>query len=308
MKNFLIRAASGLSVAAIIIAAILASKISYGLVVLIAALGGVYEFYTISAGIRGVDEAQNKKSRRTAVIMTFTGLFFSWLFHFKYKLDDLSVILPVMLFFYFVRALFSKSETPFRNIAWDILPVIYIVLPVMLLNYLYFEKGAMFVMAILFLIWFFDSMCYITGSLLGRHKLFERISPQKTIEGWVGGMILSLTLVFFYDKILEAIAGATQHNHGTWFNNGNWFNVWTYTNIQWLIIGFVTLVFATLGDLVESQLKRNIGIKDSGTFLPGHGGFLDRLDAILVAIPFVVLVVFIMDNVNDILKVLDFIN
>jgi len=298
MKNFFVRVASGLTVAALIIAAILASRISYGIVILIAAVGGVFEFYTITATARHTDEAANKKSRRLAVILTIIAVVLSWVFHFRYRFDDLAIILAPILFFYFVRELFSKSETPFQNIAWNLVPFIYIVLPVMILNYLYFEKGAVFAIAILFLIWFYDSMCYITGSLFGKRKLFERVSPQKTIEGMVGGMVLSLIFVFFYDKILGLLADK--------FHYANWFSVWTYTNVQWLIIGFVTLVFATLGDLVESLLKRSIGVKDSGTFLPGHGGFLDRLDAILIALPFTMLAVFAVDRINDIFLLLDF--
>jgi phosphatidate cytidylyltransferase len=115
----------------------------------------------------------------------------------------------------------------------------------------------------------------------------------------VGGMILTLILVFFYKKILAFLSVKC----GFFYPSES-----EYASYQWLIIGFVTLVFATLGDLIESQLKRNIGIKDSGSILPGHGGFLDRLDAILVAIPFTVLVIFFMDRVNDILKIVDFLS
>ena len=296
MKNFLVRLTSGLTVAILIIAAILASRISYAVVILIAAVGGVYEFYTITAAARHVDEAQNKKSRRTAIILTVVGVLLSLLINFRSNFADVGVFLSAILFFYFVRALYIKSDTAFQNIGWEILPFIYIVLPVMLLNYLYYDKGALFALSILFLIWFFDSMCYITGSLFGKRKLFERISPQKTVEGWIGGMILSLIFVFFYDKILGFLS-AKYH-----------FTPISYTNIQWLIIGFVTLVFVTFGDLVESLLKRNLGIKDSGNFLPGHGGLLDRLDAILVAIPFVVLTVFFIDRISDLKLIIDFIN
>lgn len=298
MKNFFVRAASGIIVATLVIAAILASRISYGLVVLIAAVGGVYEFYSISAGARHITEADNKKARRTAVAFTVVALALSWVFHFRYHFDDIGIILSVILFIYFVKELYSKSETPFQNIAWNIIPFIYIVLPVMILNYLYFEKGAVFALAILFLIWFYDSMCYICGSLFGKRKLFERISPHKTVEGMVGGMLLSLVFVFFYNKIIALLANN--------FHNTNWFNVWTYSNLQWLLIGFVTLVAATYGDLVESMLKRSIGVKDSGTFLPGHGGFLDRLDAILVALPFTLAIVFAIDRINDVYLLIDF--
>ena len=309
MKNFFTRLASGVTVAALVITAILAHKITYGLVVLLAGVGGVYEFYTITAGLRGMSESETKKARRTGVVLTTVALVLSWLFHFQYHFDDIGVLLTAIFFFYFVKELFSKSENPFQNIGWNILPFIYVVLPVMILNYFYFEKGAMFTLSILFMIWFFDSMCYICGSLLGRTKLFERISPQKTVEGFVGGLILTLILVFFYDKIFDAIASAYHNNHNElWFTNNNWFNISTYSNVQWLFIGLVTLVFAALGDLVESMLKRSIGIKDSGVFLPGHGGVLDRLDAILVALPFTLLIVFIIDKVHDLKLIFDFLS
>jgi phosphatidate cytidylyltransferase len=282
------------TVAALIIAAILAHKISYGVVILIAAVGGVWEFYTISAPLRGGSETSRKRARLVGVIVAFLAILLSWAFHFRYTESDLLVILPVVLFFHFVRGLFSKSDKPILDIAWDVFAVIYIILPVMLLNYLYFEKGELFALAILFLIWFYDSMCYITGSLIGRHKLIERVSPQKTIEGLAGGMILSLIFVFFFDKILALLVVKYK------------FTCWEYSHFQWLFIGMVTLIFATLGDLIESLLKRNIGIKDSGSILPGHGGFLDRLDAILVAIPFTVAAVFIVDRINDVYTLIDF--
>lgn len=166
----------------------------------------------------------------------------------------------------------------------------------MLLNWLYFEKGPLFALAILFLIWFYDSMCYICGSLLGRTKLFERISPKKTVEGMIGGMILSLIFVFFFDKILLFIS-AKYH-----------FKTQAYSHFQWLTIGFVTLVFATLGDLVESMLKRSLQVKDSGSILPGHGGFLDRLDAIVVALPFAVLTIWVIDRIVDVKLLIDFLS
>ena len=296
MKNFLTRLVSGVVVASLVIAGILYSPLTYGLIILIASVGGVYEFWSISGPSRHAnDEAQTKKGRRTAITFTVIASLISVLFDLRgFRFVDLAIILPAIFFFYFVRELFSKAENPFQDIAWNILPFIYIVIPVMLLNWVYFDKGALFAMSILFMIWFYDSMCYISGSLFGRTKLFERISPQKTWEGLIGGMILTLTLVFFYDKILAFLC--TQYH----------FKADVYTNIQWLIIGVVTLTFATFGDLVESQLKRSLHIKDSGSILPGHGGFLDRLDAILVAVPFAVLTLWVIDRVGDLLLLIDF--
>jgi len=116
------------------------------------------------------------------------------------------------------------------------------------------------------IIWTNDTFAYIVGRLVGKHKLFERISPKKTIEGFIGGLIFAIIcsyiLSIYYDFL---------------------------SPVLWIISGIILVVFGTLGDLIESQLKRNAGVKDSGTIMPGHGGILDRLDSIIFAIPFLFL-------------------
>lgn len=295
MNTFLVRLASGLVVAALFIAGTLYSWMTYGIIVMIAVAGGVFEFYSISAPARH----GNTKGRGLSVALAVVVTLFSVLFNKRpFIFADIAILLPAVLFFFFVRELFTKSENPFQEIGWSILPFIYIVLPVMLLNWLYFDKGPLFALSILFLIWFYDSMCYICGSLFGKTKLIERISPKKTVEGLAGGMILGLIFVFFFDKIF-AFLGAKYLMK---------LPLDTYTNINWLIIGAVTLVFATFGDLVESLLKRSLNIKDSGSIMPGHGGFLDRLDAILVAIPFAVLTIWFTDRIGEIRLLIDFLS
>lgn len=294
MNTFFVRLVTGVIVAALFVSGMLYHPLTYGLVILIAVIGGVYEFYTISAPAR----QGSTSGRGTTVALAAIATILSVLFNIRpFVFADIAVILPAILFFFFVKELFTKSENPFQNIGWNILPFIYIVLPVMLLNWVYFDKGPLVALGILWMIWFYDSMCYICGSLLGRTKLMERISPKKTVEGLIGGMILALVLVFFYDKILAYLSVLAPQFH---------FRSEPYTNIQWLIIGFVTLVFATFGDLVESLLKRSLNIKDSGSIMPGHGGFLDRLDAILVAIPFSILTMWIIDRISQIGLLLDF--
>ena len=295
MNTFLVRLASGLVVAALFIAGTLYSWMTYGIIVMIAVAGGVYEFYSISTPARH----SNTKGRGLTVALAITVTFLSVLFNKRpFIFADIAILLPAVLFIFFVRELFTRSENPFQEIGWNILPFIYIVLPIMLLNWLYFDKGPLFALSILFLIWFYDSMCYICGSLFGRTKLIERISPKKTVEGLAGGMILGLIFVFFFDKIF-AYLGAQYHMR---------LPLDTYTNINWLIIGAVTLIFATFGDLVESLLKRSLNIKDSGSIMPGHGGFLDRLDAILVALPFAVLVIWFTDRIGELKLLLDFLS
>lgn len=295
MNTFLVRLASGLVVATLFIAGTLYSWMTYGIIVMIAVAGGVYEFYSISTPARHGNTKGRGLTMTLAVVVTLLSVLFNKR---PFIFADIAVLLPAVLFFFFVRELFTKSDNPFQEIGWSILPFVYVVLPVMLLNWLYFDKGPLFALSILFLIWFYDSMCYICGSLFGRTKLIERISPKKTVEGLVGGMVLSLIFVFFFDKIF-AYLGAQFHMQ---------LPLDTYTNINWLIIGAVTLVFATFGDLVESLLKRSLNIKDSGSIMPGHGGFLDRLDAILVALPFAVLVIWFTDRIGEIRLLIDFLS
>jgi phosphatidate cytidylyltransferase len=112
--------------------------------------------------------------------------------------------------------------------------------------------------------WSNDSGAYIVGSLLGKHKLFERISPKKTWEGFIGGALFTLLAAWIISKFLHELS-----------------------LIHWLVVGTITFTCGTFGDLIESQLKRSANMKDSGKILPGHGGILDRFDSILFSAPIV---------------------
>ena len=128
----------------------------------------------------------------------------------------------------------------------------------------WFPRFAAVPLGIVLLIWANDTFAYFTGSLLGKHKMAPSISPKKTWEGFAGGMIAALTVAFLISL------------------NFNIFNV-----VQWMVTGLLVSVFGSAGDFFESWLKRKAGVKDSGTLLPGHGGFLDRFDALIFCVPFV---------------------
>lgn len=130
--------------------------------------------------------------------------------------------------------------------------------------------------AIFILIWTNDSFAYLVGKSIGKNKLFERISPKKTIEGFLGGMLFSMIA-----SVLISLFYATQ------------FPIW-----QWLVIAVIVSVFGTLGDLIESKFKRNAGVKDSGKIMPGHGGIYDRLDSVIFVIPFIFLFFKILEYVS----------
>ena len=167
----------------------------------------------------------------------------------------------------FIAELFGKSAKPFSSIGFTFLGLVYVVLPFIFFLALAFIEGRYnyrIPLGFLLILWANDTGAYLAGRTWGKHKLFERISPNKTWEGLVGGIVLALVL-----------AVIVQH----------YFAVFTLP--QWLVIAVLISTFGTLGDLVESMLKRSLQVKDSGNILPGHGGLLDRFDGLLLAAPLV---------------------
>lgn len=199
------------------------------------------------------------------------------------------IIFPLMGLVYMIK-LYKKGEhKPFTNIAFTFLGIFYIAVPISLLNHVVFleypaeNHGFKFssfdiiynynfepILGILLILWATDTGAYFAGTFLGKHKLFERISPKKTWEGFFGGAILAGIIAFVFNLILR--------NYGIQY----------LSTIDWIVITVIIVVGGTFGDLVESLLKRSIEIKDSGSSIPGHGGFLDRFDGLFISVPFVV--------------------
>ena len=186
---------------------------------------------------------------------------------------EASKILDLLLFTAFVLLiieLYLKAELPFNNVALTLLSLIYIALPFSLFSPLLtmdsinIKHNATTVAGILFLTWANDSFAYLVGSKIGKTPFFPRVSPKKTWEGTIGGGIFCMITAGIIAQFFTQL-----------------------DTLDWLIIGGIIAVFGTLGDLVESLLKRSVGVKDSGSFMPGHGGFLDRFDAFIFCIPFV---------------------
>jgi phosphatidate cytidylyltransferase len=179
------------------------------------------------------------------------------------------VLLFLTIFVTFVSILFYKKEEVVNHLGKIFLSVIYIAVPFTLIAQIPFLNPNIqyintTILGVFLLIWINDTFAYIIGSNFGKHKLLERISPNKTIEGFLGGMLAA----FLGSYILS-----------TFFDS--------YTLSQWFIIAFIVSTFGVLGDLIESMFKRQAGVKDSGDFIPGHGGFLDRLDSVIFAAPFI---------------------
>lgn len=187
------------------------------------------------------------------------------------------VFIPYILtiIYLFVSELYLKNENAINCWAYTMLGQMYIALPYSMINVLAFQTQVngmptydrLLPLSVFIFLWTNDTGAYCSGSLFGKHKLFKRISPGKTWEGSIGGGILVL--------IVAGIIG--------WLANDG--AAHTLSLPEWMGLGLVVAVFGTWGDLVESLLKRTIGVKDSGNVLPGHGGMLDRFDSSLIAIP-----------------------
>lgn len=297
MKNLFIRAASGLVFAIVMICGILYHPFSFLLVMSVILIGSVNEYYNI---IGGKKEKSLYKFNSKIVFIALLALVY-WisfllssksipslaenentvtaLLHKVWMQRDatlaLTTLIPMLIFGLFIIELFSKSETPFENLGWNIIAVVYLLIPMVLTNNIYSLNGGVFLVALFGIIWFYDSACYVFGSLFGKHKLIERISPKKTMEGLIGGAVITLVASWFL-TLLPALQ--------------------IYTRTEWMILTVVIIFGATFGDLVESMLKRSLQIKDSGAIMPGHGGFLDRFDAYFFTVPFVAFILWVFSH------------
>lgn len=165
-----------------------------------------------------------------------------------------------------VSQLYIQDGNALSHYANSLMGQLYIALPMGLMCALYAMTNCWFVLGMFILIWLSDTGAFCVGSLIGKHKLFERISPKKSWEGFFGGLAFCLAAALCY------------HFFGKGLGVG--LNLW-----QMLGFGAIVCVFGTWGDLVESLIKRTLGVKDSGNLLPGHGGILDRIDSLLLVTP-----------------------
>lgn len=178
------------------------------------------------------------------------------------------LIFPLISCVYIIKLYKKFERKPFTNIAFTFLGIFYVAIPFALLNVVVYDKGHYnyeIIFGLLFILWASDTGAYFAGTRFGKRKLFERISPKKSWEGFVGGAVLAFIFVYGLSLFFHSLSME-----------------------QWFIVGFIIIVGGAFGDLVESLLKRSIEIKDSGDALPGHGGFLDRFDGLLISTPFIV--------------------
>lgn len=178
------------------------------------------------------------------------------------------LVFPLLSCTYLIKLYKKFERKPFTNIAYTFLGILYVAVPFALLNVAAFDEGRynyQIIFGCLFILWASDTGAYFSGKLFGRRKLFERISPKKSWEGFFGGTLLALVIALIMAQYFHSLS-----------------------LFSWMTICLIIIVGGTFGDLVESLLKRSIEIKDSGNSLPGHGGFLDRFDGLLISAPFIV--------------------
>lgn len=185
--------------------------------------------------------------------------------------SDQFVIFTAILFFpfifmAFIYELFTRSANPFQNVGFIVLGMVYIGAPFALLDFIAFEGekfNSWIVFGLLLLTWMNDTGAYLIGSKFGKHPLHARISPKKTWEGTMGGVVVTFLIAWLFC----IVSGELRLR-------------------DWMVLALIVSVFGSMGDLVESMLKRSVGVKDSGNLLPGHGGVLDRFDAFIFLLPF----------------------
>jgi len=174
-------------------------------------------------------------------------------------------LIPVFLFLFLVK-LFENTGREFETLAFQLLGIFYICFPLsMLADFGYFNSlsySYSLPLGFFILQWASDTFAYLTGRQFGKHRLFERVSPKKSWEGLFGALFLTVGMGYVLSLLWDDLSA-----------------------VDWMVVAAIVVVFGTLGDLVESLLKRNLGIKDSGSILPGHGGVLDRFDGVFVSAP-----------------------
>ncbi|MCP9612931.1 phosphatidate cytidylyltransferase [Coprobacter tertius] len=262
MRNFIVRAVTGILFVIILLGAILYKPLSFA--VLFAVITGftLIEFYRL---------VKEKEETTVNYITDLAGGIYLFIAVFiAASGSDIShgrLFSPYLLYllYTFIAQLYAKRPDPIRNWANTLLGQIYIALPFSLLSLIAFKHGdynAWGLASFFIFIWLNDTGAYLIGCTFGKHRLFERISPKKSWEGFFGGMGFCLLSAYVLSLFFTFLSP-----------------------LQWLGFGLTVCISATFGDLCESLLKRTIHVKDSGNVLPGHGGMLDRFDSVLLASP-----------------------
>ena len=272
MKNFIQRAITGIIFVAVLIGCIIGSPFSFGILFAIISGMATYEFCNL------VNKQEDVDINRNICTLGSVFLFFCF-FYYGINPTDTGIFIPylILLVYLMISELYLKKSNSIHNWAYSMFSQVYVGLPFALLNVLAFQSieatsyyQFILPLSIFIFIWINDTGAYCTGMLFGKHRLFERISPKKSWEGSIGGAVFCIAAAF-------ALA--------------QWVPV--MNTMEWIGMALTVVIFGTWGDLCESLIKRSLGVKDSGKSLPGHGGWLDRFDSVLLAVPASILYLFI---------------
>lgn len=260
-RNLLTRTVAGAALVAVIVGAILWCSTSFAILFAVLAALTCYEFHSITNG-----ENVSVLSVNSAVL---SALLFLSAYFISSDAGRVGTLLLCLYILYIVVSmaaeLWRKAPNPLANCAYTALGQIYVASPLAMLSIIAFHGGTYspwIVLSLFIFIWVNDTFAYLVGSMLGRHRMFERISPKKSWEGFVGGNLFALAAAYGVSYLDPELS------------------LW-----QWLVLAEVVVLSGTVGDLFESLIKRTLGIKDSGHAIPGHGGWLDRFDSLIFAIP-----------------------
>ena len=262
-SNLVQRAITSLVGAVLILAALIYSDWTYFLIFATILGMSQMEFYKLS-GLDGMLPLKSFGTILGLLIFTLTFLVEKEQFPHEY----LYLIFPLVSLTFFIKLYKKTDKKPFTGVAYTYLGIFYVAVPISLLNLAVFSVDAVYhyeiLVGCLLILWASDTGAYFAGTRFGKTKLFERVSPKKSWEGFLGGAFSALVVAFVLSQYFVVLE--------------DW---------KWLVIAGIIIIAGTYGDLIESLFKRSIEIKDSGSVLPGHGGFMDRFDGLLLSAPFI---------------------
>lgn len=264
MKNLVLRSLSGLIYVGLIVGSLLTNEYAFFALCILFIILGTIEFSKLT----------NQETKPVLIVLDIL-LALSLIpaiISATFISSELLALTPaiLMLLRFVIQLYMPKDRNPLNTLAYSILGLLYVAGPIWIMAYLYYVESPALILSMFIMIWLNDTGAYIVGSLLGRklipYKMFPRISPKKSWAGFAGGLLFTVASSFVFINIF-----------GEYYQG--------IDIIEMIGFAIVVVVFATWGDLIESLIKRTIGVKDSGNFIPGHGGILDRIDSLLFVLP-----------------------
>lgn len=259
LKNLILRTLSGVLFVAVVLGSILLGQQYFAVVFCLITAWSVFEFHKMT---------NHKPEIEVPVWLSVVGgmLLFatSYFYASKTLLYPSFSVYGLFLVVVLLSELYRNKVNPINNWVYFIFGQIYVALPFSLLNFILFIESynPIILLAVFVTIWVNDTGAYLVGITFGKHRLFERVSPKKSWEGFFGGALLTLGSGYLFSIFIPELS-----------------------LLQWLIFSEIVVIFGTFGDLMESLMKRTIHVKDSGNAIPGHGGLLDRFDSMLLVAP-----------------------